>query len=85
MEKDDRPSNRSSIHTHPVYCDDYDVREYLRHLDSDEARVIFDYAKNHGSAEFEFKKGGTTHDCTMKYDDGAYIVQEQENAGGGWF
>lgn len=84
MENNDRPSNRSIIHTHPVYCDEYDVRAYLRHLDSDEAKVIFEFAKHHGSAEFEFKKNGTTHNCTMEYDDGAYIVQKKESEEGGW-
>lgn len=82
---DERPGHRDIIHGHPVYCDDYDVRQYLRQLDSSEARAIFEYARNHGRTDFEMKKGGTRYNCAMEYDDGAYIVMNEGRQETGWF
>ncbi len=85
-EGDGRPSTKVSIHGHPVYCDDYSIREYLRHLDNEEAKVIFEYAKHHGSSAFEYKKGGTRTNATMEYDNGAYIIRsEGAESGSSWF
>ena len=72
----ERPSHKETIHGHPVYCDDRDVRRYLKELDRDEADTIFASAKSHGSAEFEYHTVGSTsrYNASMEYDDGAYIV-----------
>ncbi|MBI3956440.1 MAG: hypothetical protein HY340_00420 [Candidatus Kerfeldbacteria bacterium] len=85
--ENDRPKHKESIHGHPVYCDDRDVRQYLKQLDSDEAGIIFSAAKNRGRAEFEFRKAGSTsrYNCTMEYDDGAYIVLNEGRETAGWF
>ena len=86
MENDERPEPKETIHGHPVYCDDQDTRFYLKRLDSQEAKAIFDYAKNHGRTDFEMRKqSGTRYNCFMEYDDGAYIVVNEGQQSTGWF
>lgn len=81
----DRPSFKSTIHGHPVYCDDEDARYYLRHLDDAEAGAIFRYAKTRGRTDFEIKKHSTRYNYHMTYDDGAYIVEAEGAERHGWF
>lgn len=80
----DRPQNHSTIHGHPVYCDDEDARFYLRHLDNEEATTIFQHAKEHGESDFEIKAHSDRKDYSMQYDNGAYIVMPKESEHGGW-
>lgn len=83
---EERPAFKSTIHNHPVYCDDLTARTYLKNLDTDEAEVIFSHAKVHGRAEFEIHKNGSRYNYTMGHNDGAYIVeQEGKQQGSGWF
>lgn len=85
---DQRPSHKETIHNHPVHCDDRDVRQYLKKLDEEEAKAIFEYARMHGRTDFEMKKpnSNTRYNCDMVYDDGAYIVTlEGKQGGSGWF
>jgi hypothetical protein len=85
--EEERPSHKETIHGHPVYCDDQEVRRYLKKLDRDEAQAIFNYAKVHGRTDFEMKKPGSSArwNCNMAYDDGAYIVEVEGKEKTGWF
>lgn len=88
MDDEQRPEMKETIHNHPVYCDDLEVRRYLKKLDDEEAKAIFEYARMHGTSEFEMRKPGSNErqNCSMQYDDGAYIVTIEGNEGGsGWF
>lgn len=69
------------IHGHHVEGDE-DGMKYLHSLDSDEARVIFDYARSHGHAEFE--DHANRHNYTLTDKNGVYEV-ERRKSGGGWF
>ncbi|MFH1171376.1 MAG: hypothetical protein V1778_02460 [bacterium] len=82
----DRPEHKETIHGHSVYCDDLDLRRYLKKLDQEEAKAIFDYARVHGHTEFEWRKlnSNTRLNCTMEYDDGAYIVRIEGKEETGW-
>lgn len=85
---DERPEHKETIHNHPVYCDDLELRRYLKKLDEDEAKALFDYAREHGDTEFEMRKPGSNErlNCSMRYDEGAYIVAiENKEGGSGWF
>lgn len=82
----EQPQHKETIHGHPVYCDDQDVRMYLKRLDSHEADVIFQYAKHHGRADFEMKKGSTRYNCYLDYnDDGTYAAISEGMQNSGWF
>ncbi len=77
MSDDSQPEHKSDIHGHTVYCDDEDIRHYLRHLDHDEAKVIFGHAKHRGRAEFEVHHDGGRYNCTMHYHNGTYMIYEE--------
>ena|GEM_PF-3160417 len=85
MADEEQPQFKSEIHGHPVYCDDEDAREYLRHLDNQEADVIFSHAKVHGNADFEISDGGTRYNYSMTYHNGGYSVVKEGKEGSGWF
>lgn len=85
MSDDNRPQHKSTLHGHVVYCDDEDIRHYFRHLDHDEADMIFDRAKAHGHAEFEVKKhDGSRHNCSMRHHNGYYAVENEGRQNTGW-
>lgn len=72
------------IHGHEVDGDE-DGIHYLRHLDPDEAKVLFEYAKRHGHAEFEARVSGIRRNYALKYDNYRYTVEaEGTEGGGGW-
>lgn len=74
MSDDSRPEHKSTLHGHIVYCDDEDIRHYLKHLSGDEADVIFEHAKVHGSADFDMNHHGTHHRCHVEHGNGFYVV-----------
>lgn len=57
--------------------DDKDSRRYLRALDTDEAKTIFNQAKVHGNAEFETRQHGVRENRTAEYKDGKYTVKDE--------
>lgn len=52
------PTAQSNIHGHVVHADDQDGPRYLRRLDDQEAKAVFDNAKVHDKTEFETRKSG---------------------------
>jgi hypothetical protein len=72
------------IHGHNVDGDE-DGIHYLRHLDPEESRVLFEYAKKRGQAEFESRVSGVRRNYALKYDNYRYSVESQgAESGGGW-
>lgn len=76
MEDSSRPKYKETIHNHPTYCDDMELRRYLKNLDDAEAKAIYGYARSRGRTDFEWRKpnSNTRYNCNMEYDDGAYIA-----------
>jgi hypothetical protein len=67
---------RTEIDGHPVYHDDEDHHgvEYLNSkIDRNEAKVLFDYAKTHGTAEFE-TQGGKNYSLVHNNEKGNYEI-----------
>lgn len=78
----------STIHGHSVStgADDDESRRYLRGLDNEEAKAIFDQAKVHGTAEFEVSRNGTRENYSAGYKDGKYTVKDEgKQKSSGWF
>lgn len=72
------------IHGHEVDGDE-DGIHYLRHLDDQEAKVLFEYAKKRGSADFETRVSGIRRNFALTYDNYHYSVADQgAERGGGW-
>ncbi len=76
----------ATIDGHSVDGDD-EGRHYLYALEYNEAKVLFEYAKRHGEAEFEDRKKGRNY--TLKYQGGEYTVDRREGSdkkpSSGWF
>lgn len=69
---------RVNIHGHSVLSDDLHGMRYLRKLDPDEAKTIFQQAKTQGSAEFETRTpGGRRHNYSARYKNGRYTLKDQ--------
>ena len=67
---------RTEIDGHPVYYNDEDDHgvEYLsRKIDRGETKVLFDYAKTHGTAEFE-TQGGKNYSLVHNNEKGNYEI-----------
>lgn len=79
------PEHKENIHGHVTYCDDWKVITYLKQLDEQEAQVLFKYAKEHRSADFEAKKDGARYNYRLVYSNGAYVVEDQGAQSTGWF
>lgn len=80
--------DQNTIHGHQVStnADDEHSRQYLRSLDVDEAKTIFEQAKRAGNAEFEINKDGTRHNYSAGYKDGKYTVTNKgKQKPSGWF
>ncbi len=72
------------INGHNVSGDEEGMH-YLRHLDPDEAKVLYDYARKHGAAEFETQVHGLRHNFTLKYENYEFTVEDRgAQGGGGW-
>jgi hypothetical protein len=68
----------ANIHGHSVDGDDAG-QIALRHLDNEEALVLFDYAKHHGEAEFEGMVNGHRLNFTLiRESDGTHRVESRE-------
>lgn len=65
----------------------FEALHALRQLDEKEALVLFDYAKHHGSADFEGAVHGHRRDFTLtRNSDGTHSVEEREQKkSSGWF
>lgn len=81
----ERPKHKETIHGHATYFDDWKVVSYLKGLDTQEAEVLFKYAKEHHAADFEMKKDGTRHNYRLVHSSGAYVVEDQGAQSTGWF
>jgi hypothetical protein len=72
------PTEKTYIHGHYVKYDSSDSVvsygvSYLRYdLDSEEARVFFDFAKRNGKAKFE---DDNEYQFTLKYDPSDYYYE----------
>lgn len=85
---DDAQEYKSTIHGRSVStgADDDESRRYLRELDNDEAKVIFDQAKRRGTAEFEVRRNGTRENYSAGYKNGKYTVKDEgKQKSSGWF
>lgn len=72
------------IHGHIVDGDENGIH-YLRHLDAEEAKVLFEFAKRHGAAEFETRVSGIRHNYSLRYENYRYAVADGgSESGGGW-
>lgn len=87
--EEEKQDYRSTIHGHVVNtdADDKDSRRYLRSLDTDEAKTIFNQARVHGNAEFETRQRGMRENHSAQYEDGRYTVRREgkEKSGSSWF
>ena len=76
----EEPGIRSEIHGHQVMTTVHDQgpRSYLRGLDADEARPIFNDAKFHGPTQFEIHRTGHEREnYSMERKVGKYWVTDQ--------
>ena len=74
-----------TIHGHSV-SGDFDGMSYLKKLDPGEAKVLFEYAKKHGSADFETKLSTSRTNFQLVYKGGEYeVVGEGKERSSGWF
>lgn len=64
---------------------DEEGRRYLRALEINEAKVIFEYAKKHGVAEFEDHRYNRNY--TLRYDKNTlvYAVEQRKPKSIGWW
>jgi hypothetical protein len=71
------------VHGHIISGDETGVH-YLRHLDLEESRVLFDYAKKRGSANFETTVQGIRRNFTLTYNNYEYKVEARGPEHHGW-
>ncbi len=67
---------RTEIHGHPVYYekDDHPALDYLtKKIDGAEVTMLFDYAKTHGTAEFE-TQGGKNYSLVHNRKQGNFEI-----------
>ena len=66
---------KTDFHGHPLIFDDYDDPGYqylARKIDAKEVDVLFDYAKEHGAAQFETQLGKNY--SLVHNNDGTYTI-----------
>lgn len=75
----EEPGIRSTIHGHSVASSIHanGPRGYLRGLDNEEAKPLFNYAHMHHTAEFEVRQHGVRENVSLEYKNGKYKITEQ--------
>ncbi len=70
---------RSNIHGHIIESSEHaqGPRGYLRGLDPEEAKPIFNYARAHGDVEFEVRQHGVRENFGMEYKNGKYKITDE--------
>lgn len=76
----------ATVHGHTV-DGEWEAVAALKKLDSEEAKVLFEYARHHGEAEFEGNVNGKRRDYTLvRESDSTHRIEErQEKKSTGWF
>ena len=64
---------------------DEDGRHYLYALETSEAKIIFEHAKKHGTADFEDHKYNRNY--TLRYDKNTlvYAIEKRKAKSTGWW
>lgn len=76
----EEPGIRSTIHGHIIESSEHaqGPRGYLRGLDKEEAKPLFDYARVHHDVEFEVRKhNGVRENFSMEHKAGKYKITDQ--------
>ncbi len=75
----------ANVHGH-VVDGEWEAVAALKQLDNEEAKVLFEFARHHGEAEFEGSISGHRKNFTLiREADGSHRVEEREEKKSGWF